>query len=593
MISKIKSFSLKNYLPILDDVKTYNFFKLKADLISGMTVGIVGLPQSMAYAMIAGVHPKYGLYAAIVPSIVASFFGASKYLAAGPTNAISMLLSSSLASVFVAGIAVSDLAEMEKMGMIFLLSFMVGVLQFSMGLLKFGNLLRFVSHSVVIGFTAGAAVLIAFNQIKNLIGVNIGNHHEFIAVMKHTILAIPEANFYAIGLGLFTIAFVIIAKKISKKIPGPLLALVFSAFFVFALKLESYGVKTIGVIPQSLPPFSHFPLNFENFRALFMPALAIAILGIVEALSMVKSVAAKTGEKIQPDQEFIAQGLANMSAGFFSGIPGSGSFTRSAVNFSSGAKSRFSVIMSGLFILLVLLIAAPLAKYIPTASLAGILIIIAYGMVDYKGIKKAIITTKSDRMVIIITLIATLLLELDKAVYVGVFVSILLFVKNVSSPEVYKMMPDNGNARLMQAKPGCKDCRQLSIYQVEGSLFFGAIDDMEKRLHSFDLDHDNCIIIRMKQVQMVDATAIHALENFLEDCKKRKTRVIFANIKPEVLATFKRSGFIDRIDKDGIADNTTAAIAIFFEKYCDAKICATCPVRLWKECPGQKNGTSV
>lgn len=587
MLKKINFKAVRDYLPIFNDLKTYNSNKFKADLMAGMTVGIVELPQSMAYAMIAGVHPKYGLYAAIFPTIVAAFFGASRFLAAGPTNAISMLLSSALSAIFVAGVAVSDMPEIEKMGIIFLLSFMVGALQLIMGMLKFGNLLRFVSHSVVLGFTSGAAILIAFNQIKNLIGVNIGNHHEFVDVLKYTVLNISHTNYYALALGLFTIAFILAVKKVNKKFPSPLFALIASAVLVVVFHLESKGIKTIGTIPQSLPPFSKFPVSLDHFRALFMPALAIAILGIVEALSIVKSVASKAGDKVKPDQEFIAQGLANMTAGFLSGIPGSGSFTRSAVNFSSGAQSRLSVIMSGLFILIVLLIAAPLAKFIPTASLAGILIVIAYGMIDFKSIKSAMATTKADKAVIIITIIATLLLELDKAVYVGVFISIILFVKNVSVPEVYKVTPEEGGNHFSLAKPGCRDCSQLSVYQVDGSLFFGAIADMEKRLYAFDLEHDNCIIIRMKQVQMVDASAIHSLETFIAECKKRKTRVIFSNVKPEVLGAFERSGLMGKFDKDDIAENTTVAISTFFAKHCDHTICKTCSVRLWHECPGQ------
>jgi len=576
-------------LPIFDDINNYTKSKFKSDLLAGLTVGIIELPQSMAFAMIAGVHPKYGLYAAIFPTIVAAFFGASRFLAAGPTNAISMLLSSALSSVFVAGIAVTEMPEIEKMGMIFLLSFMVGALQLAMGLLKFGNLLRFVSHSVVLGFTTGAAFLIGFNQLKNLIGVSIGSHYEFISVVKYTFLALPKTNYHALALGLFTMVFVLFFKKVYKKFPAPLAALIISAWVVYAFNLESKGVKIIGTIPQSLPPFSHFPVTLEKFRALFMPALAIAILGIVEALSIVKSVASKAGDKVKGDQEFIAQGLANIVAGFFSGIPGSGSFTRSAVNFSSGAKSRFSVIISGFFILIVLLVAAPLAKYIPTASLAGILMVVAYGIIDFKAIKLVMATTKSDKIVIITTIIATLLLELDKAVYVGVFMSIILFVKNVSSPEVYEVMPEDGNDRLSLIDPAKKTCKQLSVYQVEGSLFFGSIADLEKRLYSFDMDHNNCIIIRMKQVNMVDASAIHSLETFLEECKKRNARLVFSNIKPNVLETFKRSGFLEKMAPEDIAENTTAAISTFFAKYCDSNVCQTCLAKLWRECPGREN----
>jgi SulP family sulfate permease len=321
-IIKVENSRLTSWFPFISEIKIYNFSRLKADLIAGLTVAIVALPQSMAYAIIAGVHPKFGLYAAIFPAIISSLFGSSRFLAAGPTNAISMVVSSSMASAVIAGTMVSSLPEEQKIGLLFLLSFMVGAMQLMMGIFKFGNFINFVSHSVVVGFTAGAGILIAFNQIKNLIGVNIGNHPHFVDGIKNTFLKIPETNIYALGLGVFTIAFIVVMKKISQKIPGALIAMVVTAFLVFMFKLESLGVKSIGSIPQSLPPLSFFPYDMNSFNAMFSSALAISILGIVEALSIAKTIASNSGEKIDGKREFIAQGLANITDYVTSGIPG-------------------------------------------------------------------------------------------------------------------------------------------------------------------------------------------------------------------------------------------------------------------------------
>jgi len=574
----------KKYFPFIEDLKNYNSSKLKADLVSGLTVAIVALPQSMAYAIIAGVHPKFGLYAAIFPAIVAALFGSSRFLAAGPTNAISMVVASSMASASIAGTMISSLPEDQKIALLFFLSFIVGLLQVLMGILKFGNFINFISHSVVVGFTAGAGILIAFNQLKNLIGVSIGNHPHFIDGLKHTFLKINETNIYALVLGLFTIAFIIITKKISKKIPGALLALIISAFFVFIFDLEKYGVKSIGEIPQTLPPFSFFSFNADIFDGLFSSALAIAILGIVEALSIAKSIASKSGEKIDGNQEFIAQGLANITAGFTSGIPGSGSFTRSAVNYSSGAKTRFSIIFSGIFILIILLIAAPMAKFIPIASLAGILMVIAYSMVDKHAFVMTYKATSADRTVLISTMIATLFLELEQAVFIGVILSILLFIRKVSHPQVLPVMPREKGGKLFVIEEGQVICPQISIYQVEGSLFFGAVAELEEKLSSYIKNGGKIVIVRLLHVQLVDATGVHALESLLREAKEKNVIVMFTNVKNNVFNVLKKTGMVEKIGNENFFEHTQEAVCVAVKRINELGKCKNCSIKCFQEC---------
>lgn len=588
MQATTKKMGLANFFPFVREAMLYDFSKFKADIIAGLTVAIVALPQSMAYAIIAGVHPKFGLYAAIFPAIAAALLGSSRYLAAGPTNAISMVVSSSMASAVIAGTMVSSLPEEQKIALLFLLSFMVGAMQFLMGFLKFGNFINFVSHSVVVGFTAGAGILIAFNQLKNLLGVNIGDYPHFVDGMIHTFQKIPATNLYALSLGIFTIIFIIITKKISKKIPGSLLAMVISAIFVYIFGLESNGVKSIGTIPQALPPFSSFPLNVEGFNGLFSSALAIAILGIVEALSIAKSIASKSGEKIDGNQEFIAQGLANMVAGLTSGIPGSGSFTRSAVNYGSGAKTRFSVVFSGLFILLVLIAAAPMAKFIPIASLAGILMVISYSMIDKHAFAMAFKATSGDRIVLIVTMLAALFLELDQAVYVGVILSIILFVRKVSHPQVFPVMPKEINGKLVsigideESRQGI--CPQISIYQVEGSLFFGAVSELEEKLSDCINNGGKIIIVRLAQVNMIDATGVHALETLLRECKEKNMAMIFSNVKPAVMKVLEKTGMLEKIGKENFFEHANEAIKSAVSRAEKLEKCKNCPAKCFEEC---------
>jgi SulP family sulfate permease len=583
-IEKVKKIQWSKILPFIGDTKTYNVSKFKADIMAGLTVAVIELPQSMAYAIIAGVNPKYGLYAAIFPAIVAALLGSSRFLASGPTNAISMVVSSSMASAVIAGTLVSTLPEEQKIAILFLLSFMVGAIQLLMGVLRFGNFINFVSHSVVVGFTTGAGILIATNQLKNLIGVKISGHPNFVEGIMHVLKKLPDTNWYALALGVFTMVFILFSRKVSKKIPGPLLAMVISAMFVFIFDLGSNGVETIAKIPQSLPPLSSFPLDMASFKAMFPSALAIAILGIVEALSIVKSIASKSGDKVNGNQEFVAQGLANMTAGLTSGIPGSGSFTRSAVNFMSGAQTRFSVVFSCLFILLVLLVAAPLARFIPTASLAGILMIIAYSLINKHAFVLSFKATHSDRAVLLVTMLAALFLELEQAVYIGVILSILLFVRKISVPQIFQVSPDQMTHKLVSMEKSLVCCPQISIFQVEGSLFFGAIAELEDKFSTYIKNGSKIVIVRLAHVQLVDATGIHALESFLRECDEKNITMMFTNVRPAVMRVFARSGMLDKVGKENFFEHTKQAIEAAVKKVNQMNKCKDCTIRCFEEC---------
>lgn len=577
------------FVPFIKTVKNYSLKRFQADIISALTVAIVALPQSMAYAIIAGVHPKYGLYAATIPTIISSLFGSSRHLIAGPTNAISMVVSSTMATAVIAGTIAQGLPEEQKVALVFLLAFLVGVIQLMMGFLRLGKLINFVSHSVVIGFTAGAGILIAFNQIKNFIGVNIGSHTHFYEKMYHTFLHVGETNIPSALLGVFTISFILLVKKFYPKLPGALLSMVFSAILVAVFGLGERGVKLVGEIPQTLPPISSFPLDPAVVTALLSSALAIAILGIVEALSIAKSISSSSGQRIDGNQEFIGQGLSNISSAFFSSIPGSGSFTRSAVNFKSGASSRLSGVYSGVIILIVILVAAPLAKFIPIPSLAGILMVIAYSMIDKKSFVLALKTGTTDRAVLLATMASTLILHLEMAIYVGVILSIALFLRKVSTPSVVRVLPGGKNKKLKEVVDGTSICPQMSIFQIEGSLFFGAIEKLEEKLRDLKHLRDDIIIIRMKQVDLIDATGIHALEKLLKERKENGVNVIFSGVKPGVKRTFEKSGILRKIGEGNVVDSTEQAIKLVCGKYVNKDICKKeCKKEIFQECSENK-----
>jgi SulP family sulfate permease len=312
--------------------------------------------------------------------------------------------------------------------------------------------------------------------------------------------------------------------------------------------------------------------------------LALAILAIVEALSIAKSIASSSGERINGNQEFIGQGLANLFGGFFSAIPGTGSFTRSAVNFKSGAKTRFAGVYSGLIIALIVLFFAPLAKFIPIPSLAGILMVIAYTMIDQKSLKMSFRATTADKIVLLATFFSTIFLELEKAVFIGVIISIILFLKKVSRPQIYRMYPQSHDNKLRPIDKDARECPQIAIYEIQGPLFFGAISELEDQLYSLDHRHFKAIIIRMKYIQLLDATGAHAFEKLLEDLKTRKIKLILTGVNPGVLRVFKRTGIFQKIGEENITPDTTWALHYTINNYIDLKKCAVCESKVFKEC---------
>jgi sulfate permease, SulP family len=580
---KSKIFKLK-FLPFISDINKYNKQKFKADLIAGLTVAIVGTPQAIAYAIIAGVDPRYGLYACIVPVIIAALMGSSRFLVAGPTNTVSMVIFSTISTASIGGVAISDLADTEKIKFVFLISIIAGLMQLLFGLAKAGSLLNFISHSVIVGFTAGAGILIGVNQLKNFLGLQFHAPSHFIESTMATLSHINELDWRALFLGIFTISFILLGKKISPKIPGSLLALVISGIIVALAGWESKGLMTVGNIPRSMPPLSLPFFSLEAIRSLFLTSFAIAILGVVEAYSIAKSFSAKAGDKIDGNQEFIGQGLANISAGFFSGIPGTGSFTRSAVNFSSNAATRFAAMYSAFIVLLIILIFADSAKYIPVASLAGILMVIAFSMIDRTAFRMSFHATISDRIVLIVTMLATLFLHIEEAIYLGVILSIVLFLRKISHPNVFPVIPDEKSRKLIVLDKNTKFCPQISIFQVDGSLFFGAVNEIEEKISEYIKNGGKIIIIRLAQVRMIDATGVHALESLLKEATAKNITMVFANVKSGPRKVLKRTGMEKKIGKENFFEHTQEAIITAVGRVNKLGKCENCEMLCFEEC---------
>ena len=333
--------------------------------------------------------------------------------------------------------------------MLFLMTFLVGVLQIIYGVIKLGKVIDFVSHTVLIGFTAGAGVLIALGQVNTLLSISIKNSADMSTMQKMYYIGthINQTNYYALGLGLMTMAIIVICKKISKNLPGALIGITVPIFFIIMFALEKKGVKLTGTIPSALPPFKMVQFSLASLKNIFSGAFAISIIGLVEAISISKAISTNTRQKIDSNQEFIGQGIANIVASFFQCFPSSGSFSRSAINYVNGAASRFSGILSGVFVALVLLFFAPYAKYIPSPCLAGVLIVTGYNLIDKKEIKKVVKAgiLSSDSIAMWVTcFLVIVLLNLDYAIYTGIALSIVLYLKDTNKAPIKLLIPSQG-----------------------------------------------------------------------------------------------------------------------------------------------------
>ena len=579
------NFELSDLTPFLSWIRRYRRPHFQADLFAGLTVAVVALPQSMAYALIAGLPVQYGLYASIVPTLFACLWGSSAHLITGPTTAISLVVFSSLKNLAPPGTPLF-------IEMAFWLAGLVGVIQIVMGAARLGNLLDFVSRSVLLGFTAGAAVLIAFKQLPGLFGLTVPQGGHLVSTLFHLVGHLHQSHLITLALGVITMGVILILKKVLPAWPGTLIALVLVGLLVYLFRLDSKGVSLIGAVPRNLPPF-HLPSwdAVDHLGQLASGALAIALLGLVEAVSIAKSISDQTRQRLNINREFIGQGLGNLSAAFFSGYPVSGSFTRSAVNFRSGARTPLSGVLSGLAVAATVLAAAPLAGVLPLAGLAGVLLVVAFDMIHWEDIKRTIRATRGDAAVLVVTLLSTLLLNIEFAIYVGVLLSIGLHLAKTSRPQIYEEIPDFPTGKMKPAALG-DSCPQVDIVYIEGSIFFGSAafvqEDLLRRLRN----HPETInlVIRMHRVNTLDASGVHVLELLLEEVRRRGGDLYLAGVNHRVFEVFRDSGFLKELGETHLRDTTGSAVrSAMRETFCPA-VCAACDRVIFQECPELKKG---
>lgn len=560
-------------------ISTYQRSYLRPDLIAGLTVAVILLPQAIAFALVAELPPQMGLYAAVVGGLVGALWGSSDQLHTGPANAISLLIFASLATVVEPGTEQFIIAAG-------LMAVMVGVLQLALGLARLGILVNFVSHSVIVGFASGAGILIAIKQIKPLLGITFEGSN-MLATLHGIATNLDTTHLATAVIGFSTMAIMIITRKINPKLPSALISMVLASIGVAIFSLQEKGVTVIGELTASLPPLANLPiLDLNLISSLSAGALAVAAIGLVESAAIARSVATQTGQRLDSNQEFVGQGLANIGMGFFSGFAGAGSFSRTAVNFDNGAKSGMAAVFSAILVFIAMFTIGPVGAYLPVSALSGVLIITAFGMIDREEIRRILQSNPGEAAILIVTLLGTLFLQLEFAVLLGIILSFIMYILRTSAPRVHEVKPDN-NYRHFLYQPDKPGCPQLGIIEILGDLYFGAVNYIEEYILDLKEKHpeQRYLLIRMHNVNNCDFSGIHMLESVIKAYRDSGGDVYLVRPQYHVKKIFERTEFVsDLLGEDHILDKDVA-IQHIFNHVLDPAICIyECPVRVFKEC---------
>jgi SulP family sulfate permease len=571
----------RHLLPFLAWKSRVSPQNVKLDLIAGLTGAVIVLPQGVAFAMIAGLPPQYGLYTAMITPIIAALFGSSWHLISGPTTAISIVVFSAVGQYATPG-------SPEFIRLALTLTFLAGVNQLGFGLLRLGSLVNFVSPNVIMGFTSGAALLIAGSQLKHILGIRVPNGTSFLDMLSIILEQPSQVNPYTIVIALVTLLIAIISKFFFPKSPFLLIAMVVGSLTCFGLNGEKHAVSMVGEISAYLPPFGIPDLSLNSLHSMAPKAFAVALLGLIEAVSISRSIANLSGQKVDGNQEFIGQGVSNIVGSFFSSYAGSGSFTRSGINYEAGAKTPLSAIFAAFFLLLILVFMAPLIAYLPVASMGGIILLVAYNLIEFKHIKNVFRSSKTESIVLTITFVTTLLLDLEFAIYSGVLFSLFFYLNRTAKPALHSLVPDTTTRHrsfVYQEKRHQNECPQLKIVSINGSLFFGAVNHIENELEKITSQGLNYkhLLIMGEGINLVDMAGVTLLCNLAKQLKAKGGGLYLIGFDHAETDILKQKRYRNQIGPENIFDSKSLALEAI-SKRLDPEKCYLCYRSVFQEC---------
>ncbi len=572
---------LTRFLPFLVWWPKVGRESVRADIMAGLTGAVIVLPQGVAFAMIAGLPPEYGLYTAMVTPIVAALFGSSWHLVSGPTTAISIVVFSVMSHHAEPGSA-------EFIRLTLTLTFLAGLYQLAFGLARLGTLVNFVSHTVVVAFTAGAAILIMTSQLKHVFGIAMPKGESFLGVWIGLFNHLGDINYYVLIVALSTLISALLCKRFFPRLPYMLLAMIFGSLVSLFFGGEARGIHLVGEMPANLPPFSMPDFSFGTIQQLAPEAFAVALLGLIEAVSIARAVATKSHQHIDGNQEFIGQGLSNMVGSFFSSYAGSGSFTRSGINYQAGAQTPLSAIFAAIILALIVLLIAPLTAYLPIAAMGGIILLVGYNLIDFHHIKGIIRASHAETSVLIVTFLSTLFLELEFAIYAGIFLSLLFYLNRTASPKIVTLAPDPEERRrhfTNLERKSLPECPQLKVVRIDGSLFFGAVSYVSSTLHEFkEKEPTIChMLLIVKPVNFIDIAGAEMLVQEAKYWKSQGGGLYLSGLKLEAEKFLRKGGYLEQIGEENIFKEKKEAIAAIYKRL-DYEVCKTCERKIFREC---------
>lgn len=576
---------LNNIFPFITWFKGYRSASFRQDALAGFTVATMLIPQAMAYAMLAGMPPVYGLYAAAVTPFIASLWGSLRQLSTGPIAIMSLLVLTSLSPL-------AEPGSKEFIELAFLLSFMIGILYLGIGLLRLGEIMFFISNSAVKGFTSAAALIIIVTQLPNFLGLTVAREEYILSMLVTLTRALPSIQVLTFVIGLAAFAVIYAIKKYRPNFPAALIALTLTSGLVAIFRLNDHGLAIVGAIPGGLPAF-HLPIyNLTTISSLLGPAVVIALVSFAETYSVGKAISVQTGQRVNVDQEFIGQGLANLAGSFFQSFPVSGSFSRTAINFSVGARTGVSGVVSSLVVVLALLFFTPLFTHIPRAVLAAVVISAVLLLFHPLEVIALWRMNRDDGIVALTVFILALLTKPSYALLIGVIVSLLVYLWKTMHPRIVRATKDPMSGMFVNGdeygKPSCPQILQL---RSDSEMYFGNTEYMVE--HILEKVGEvrtplRFLLLDFRSVSFIDLTGTDGLRVINEEMKKRGIDLAVMRTRLPVKKVLQTSGFIKELKPDYFMETGSGAIATLFRDI-DHDYCHnTCPYELFFECANEK-----
>lgn len=577
---------LRRMMPFLEWMPLVNRDTFRADVFAGLTNAAIVLPQGIAFAAIAGLPPQFGLYTAMVTPVIAALFGSSRHLVSGPTTAISVVIFATLSEHFVPG-------SPEFISAVFSITLLAGFFQLCLGLVNLGQLVSLVSHSVMVGFTAGAAILIFLSQLPGFIGKTLPRPDELLEFGKELLYALPHLSPYVLAVSFTTLFTAVLIKKFKPGWPNYLIALTAGSGLAYVIDADAQGVVFVQAITSGIPPVAVPEMSFDIFRDLSQGAFALALIGLLEAVSIARAMSLQSHQSLNSNQEIIGQGLSNVGGSFFSAYMGSGSFTRSSLNMEAGAKTPLAAILAALFLLVILLLVSPLIAFIPIPAMAGLIMLVAWKLIDVKEITLILTTSASETAIFLITFIVVLLVDLEFAIYAGVIVSLSLFLRQTMRPGLPVNVPNAG----LEGRPfmspihwNLPECPQSIFLRVQGPMYFGAVEYLEKEFRRLETQrpgqkHLGLFIDGSVGIDLAGA------EWLVEESRNRKALgggLYIVGRYPPLRRQMDQFHVTKLIGMENVFRRKRDLIEALVPKL-DPIVCANCKMRVFLECKNMPN----